>query len=234
MADVYDVKELEKGFWCITEGHVRMFLVEGSDYALLVDTGNGGGDIKALAQSLTSKPITLVLTHNHPDHVGGTGNFETAYIHKDEVNAYKFGPFGNKALTLVPIEEGHVFDIGGRKFEVLHLPGHTKGSIGLLDRANKLLLSADTVQEGPMFMLDPVNSSFATLEKTMQRLEAMKDAIQTIYPSHFALPIDTFYFKELEIAAAKMQAGELTGFEAPNSPMKGKIYACGKVKFLSN
>ena len=43
------------------------------------------------------------------------------------------------------ISEGQVFDVGGRKLQTVHIPGHTSGSIGLIDEATGILLSADSV-----------------------------------------------------------------------------------------
>ena len=46
---------------------------------------------------------------------------------------------------LVPVTEGHIFDLGGMKLEVVELPGHTPGSIGLLDRDQRILYAADAM-----------------------------------------------------------------------------------------
>ncbi|MBW9152261.1 MBL fold metallo-hydrolase [Clostridium estertheticum] len=45
----------------------------------------------------------------------------------------------------MPVKEGHVFDLGERELEVMYLPGHTNGSIALLDRKNRVLFSGDTI-----------------------------------------------------------------------------------------
>ena len=48
------------------------------------------------------------------------------------------------------VDEGVVVDLGDRAFEVLHLPGHSPGSIGLWDAAAGTLFSGDAVYDGPL------------------------------------------------------------------------------------
>lgn len=57
-----------------------MYLLEGSERALLVDTGAGVGDLKGLVDSLTTKPVTVIVTHGHVDHAMGAGAFEDIRI----------------------------------------------------------------------------------------------------------------------------------------------------------
>lgn len=58
------------------------FLVEGTERALLIDTGVGIGDLKWLVENrITDKPYDVVVTHNHGDHIGGAGWFDTIRIH---------------------------------------------------------------------------------------------------------------------------------------------------------
>ena len=60
--------------------HAAMYLAEGSEKALLIDTGAGVGDLKGLVDSLTNKPVTVLLTHGHVDHAMGAGQFGEVYI----------------------------------------------------------------------------------------------------------------------------------------------------------
>ena len=70
-------------------------------------------------------------------------------MHPDEEPNYRRG---NRPGTLLPIREGDVLDLGGRRLEIIHLPGHTPGSIALLDTANRVLISGDPIQDGRIFM----------------------------------------------------------------------------------
>lgn len=57
-----------------------MYLAEGAARAALLDTGVGLGDLKAYVETLTDKPVTVVVTHGHVDHAMGAGPFGCAYL----------------------------------------------------------------------------------------------------------------------------------------------------------
>ncbi|MCU1366554.1 MAG: fold metallo-hydrolase [Ilumatobacteraceae bacterium] len=67
------------------------------------------------------------------------------------------------------IDEGDVVDIGDRHFEVLHLPGHSPGSIGLWETATGTLFSGDAIYDGPLLDELP-ESDIADYCRTMERL----------------------------------------------------------------
>jgi glyoxylase-like metal-dependent hydrolase (beta-lactamase superfamily II) len=70
------------------------------------------------------------------------------------------------------LDDGDVIDLGDRAFEVLHLPGHSPGSIGLWDAASGVLFSGDAVYDGPL--LDELDGSdVAAYRKTMARLREL-------------------------------------------------------------
>ena len=62
--------------------NVNCFLVEGKEKAVLLDCGIGYGDLKSYVENLTDKPITVILTHGHVDHIGSAAPFETVYLHE--------------------------------------------------------------------------------------------------------------------------------------------------------
>ncbi len=67
------------------------------------------------------------------------------------------------------IDEGDVIDLGDRRFEVLHLPGHSPGSIGLWEAATGTLFSGDAIYDGPL--LDELSGSdIPAYRATMERL----------------------------------------------------------------
>jgi glyoxylase-like metal-dependent hydrolase (beta-lactamase superfamily II) len=57
------------------------------------------------------------------------------------------------ATVTRPLAEGDVIDLGDRAFEVLHLPGHSPGSIGLYDRRAHALFSGDAIYNGPLLSM---------------------------------------------------------------------------------
>ena len=70
------------------------------------------------------------------------------------------------------VEEGDVVDIGDRHFEILHLPGHSPGSIGLWEAKTGILFSGDAVYDGPLLDQLP-GSDIATYVSTMKRLRQL-------------------------------------------------------------
>jgi len=70
------------------------------------------------------------------------------------------------------VDDGDVIDLGDRSFEVLHLPGHSPGSIGLWEQATGVLFSGDAVYDGPL--LDELDGSdIETYVQTMRRLREL-------------------------------------------------------------
>jgi len=57
-------------------GSQNMYLLEGNDRALLIDTGWGAGNLREYVEKLTAKPIFVINTHGHLDHSGGNGEWE--------------------------------------------------------------------------------------------------------------------------------------------------------------
>lgn len=79
------------------------------------------------------------------------------------------------------IGEGDVVDLGDRRFQVLHLPGHSPGSIGLYESASQTLFSGDAIYDGPLLDQIP-RSDIAAYRVTMERLLAL--APRTIHAGH--------------------------------------------------
>ena len=74
------------------------------------------------------------------------------------------------------VDEGDVIDIGDRHFEVLHLPGHSPGSMGLWEEATGVLFSGDAIYDGPL-LDDLPDSDIADYIKTMKRLKEIPVSI---------------------------------------------------------
>jgi glyoxylase-like metal-dependent hydrolase (beta-lactamase superfamily II) len=232
----FDVRELEPGVHLVGEpGHVNSFLVQGSKSAVLVDTGLGVADIRAVARELTDKPLLVVNSHYHFDHTGGNGLFEQIAIHRlgaplleqatpdgyaelymeytrrvleawgpykkaDDLyfhlitaerlvrplpqgfdpGAYRIAP--SKATRL--LEDGDVLDLGGRRLEVLHTPGHSPDCICLVDRDNGLLFGGDTVNTGPVYA-QYEESSLPKFAESLGRLAAMRSDLRRVFVCHY-------------------------------------------------
>jgi len=178
----YEIREIMENFRAIDQGGVRSFLLTGADRAVLVDTCFGG-DLKAVCHTVTDKPITLLTTHSDKDHIGSDEQFSVQYMHPAEFECYR--RHTKEQIHARPMWEGDVFAVGAFKLEVILIPGHTPGSIALLEREHGFLLSGDTVQAGHVFMHDGgrnLEAYFYSLQK-LDRLR-QSGAFHTIYASH--------------------------------------------------
>ena len=198
----------------VEDNGVRCLLFVGDNKALLVDSGFGqSGSLKSVVESLTDKPVMLVNTHGDGDHIGCNSEFGPAFMHPAEMPYY----FQNAqaGAQVLPLWEGDIIDIGGREFEVVLIPGHTPGSIVLLDRENRIIVSGDSISGGgPVFMFGEVRSLHAYIA-SMEKLLGMRGTFDTIYPAHGAFPIATEAVEKSRDAAKKLLARELEPMEPP-------------------
>lgn len=229
MESPYVVKTISEGFWAIEERGVFIYLIEGNDKAMLVDTGFGTGNLKELVESLTKKPVFVVITHSDGDHVGGNKQFEEIYMHPSDFDRYYDKP--ENTQKVLPIWEGDLLDLGTRKFEVIHIPGHTPGSIVLFDRENKEMICGDSFQYGSIFMFGG-GRNFDALEASIKKIMKMKDGIEKLYPGHDKYPVANTVFEDLLEGIEILRSGAVEGKE-PFRPMPAKLFECGKVKFLA-
>lgn len=226
--DSYQVIPVNETTFRIENIGVRALLFVGSEKALLVDTGFGNcGSIKEIVEKLTDKPVMLVISHADPDHIGANAEFDMAFMHTEEIAHYK-EHMGEDA-PVSPLTEGDIIDIGGRAFEVLHIPGHTPGSIALLDRENRIIVTGDTVSSGAIFMFGE-KRSLPTYMETLKKLIALSDSFDTVYPSHGEFPLTPAHITADLEAAEKLSAGELTA-EDPPIPIPAKLYVHGGAAF---
>ena len=153
--------------WRLDElGLSNSYLVLGQERALLIDTSNGAGDLRACVEELTPLPVTVAVTHRHPDHTGGAWRFGAYYAAAADQNfacnvmclpicsaamvrlkrrgAPVRRPVGKgpKVLTLPP---DHVFDLGGVQIRTEAIPGHTRGSLLFVDDEDRILYTGDDV-----------------------------------------------------------------------------------------
>ena len=221
-------KEVAEGIYCIDDhGGDNMYLVLGKKKALLIDTGTGVSDLKKYVISLTDLPLMILNTHGHPDHVGNNFQFDEVYVHPkdfDYVKQFSSEEFRESmvdnalrnfsdlqsemieevddytASKLLPVEEGYIFDLGDRQIEVIETPGHTPGSICLLDKENKLIITGDNNNTVAWLFLDgclPLEGYVATLTKQKE----MSHEFNVLFPGH-GEPLDIEFIDE-QITCAK-------------------------------
>lgn len=194
-------------------GDPWMFLIDGPEKAMLIDTGFGVGDLKGLVKEIVGdKPLVVVNTHSHFDHAYGNSQFETIYCHKYEVPRmekvnnshiwdYLFDKNGNPKWTkfdrkdivpyhkyeIIGVEDGHLFDLGNGYFiEAVLLPGHTPGQCAFYDKVNHTIFIGDTTSILPTNPTEPYREycSVEALNIALKKLQTRFDEIDGVFPGH--------------------------------------------------
>lgn len=233
----FDVRPVAPGVHVITElGYSHAYSVQGSEWALLIDSGLGAGNIKAVVETLTSKPVAVINTHAHWEHIGGSHLFAVVAIHPLEADklerrlavedvvaeqqampeeAYRIahqlatGGFANRpARVSFLVNHGDPIDLGGgRLVQVLHTPGHTAGSICLLDEVSRLLFTGDTIHLGHLWAhLD--DSDLVKYAQTAELLCSMGWDIDLVLPGHGETPLDGGVLLEMGSGFERLMEGE--------------------------
>ena len=183
--------------------------VRGRDKDLLIDTGMGVGDLRAAMGKLIDRPILAVATHTHFDHIGSHHQFSDRACHSAEADILSNPTQENTVADLINdqsiraipspdykvsdyhivpapptqiLSQGDVVDLGDRTFEVLHLPGHSPGSIGLFEHATGIFFAGDAVYDGEL--LDQLyHSNIESYIDTMRRLRELP--VRVVHCGHY-------------------------------------------------
>lgn len=180
------VKRVSSGVWALEQEIVRCFLIVGQQRALLLDTGAEACDLMGMIREITPLPLVVLNTHGDGDHTANNNQFRDIHAHPDEfATIRRFRP--DLTSTLHPITALSAFDLGDRVLHVIETPGHTPGSICLLDRKNRILFSGDTLSYGPVFLCGE-HRDIHTYRETLVKLMTM-GGFDTIYPCHSTCPV---------------------------------------------
>ena len=112
-----EIIQINDNTWRIEDGGVRLFLLTGSERALLIDSGMKLETARDVASGLTKLPLSLLNTHADRDHIGSNEQFDQFYMHPAEEPVYRRS---GKAGTVIPVNEGDVIDLGGRELRIIH------------------------------------------------------------------------------------------------------------------
>ena len=163
----FTAREALSGVWHIQDGMgVCMTLLVGDDRALLVDTGYGLEDVAAFVRTLTDRPLTVLLTHHHHDHVLGARWFEETFMFAEDAPAFPLytdvehrervleqarekGLSAGEDFLTVPIPmprplAEEALNLGGMVAHIFRCPGHTPGSAVVWVPERSLLLTGDS------------------------------------------------------------------------------------------
>ena len=217
MAEIIGINEKT---WRIEDGGVRFLLFCGNEKAALVDTGMNAPDARKIAEGLTDLPLILINTHADPDHISGNSAFAEAYMSPAEEENYR--NFGG-TCTILPVKESDEFDLGGRVLRVIDIPGHTPGSIALLDVENRILISGDTVSDSNIFMFGPMRNLDLYIE-SLNHLSELEGQFDEIYPMHGSFPISPDQIGKLIEGANEIRDGKAEGKEVEFYGNKALLY----------
>ncbi len=224
----YQIIQINDNSWRIEDNGVRFFLLTGTQRALLVDSGRNVTCAREIAESMTDLPLSLLNTHADGDHVACNGQFDSFYMHPAEEPNYRRG---NRPGTIIPVQEGDVLDLGGRCLEIIHLPGHTPGSIALLDRENRVLISGDPIQDGRIFMFGPFRN-MPNYIRSLEHLQNWEGLFDEIWPSHASIPVYPDLIGRLRDGAQAVSDGRVPGRPEEVFGTKIRAFDLGFATFL--
>lgn len=184
--------------------------VRGRDGDMLVDSGMGVVSLRDWVPLVTERPLEAVASHTHFDHVGCHHEFPCRSCHAAEAHLLRAptreNTFADKYVTdaifdRLPPEpyqsalytvqaapatrllwDGDVIDLGDRRFEVIHTPGHSPGGIALWEAATGILFSGDIVYDGELIEGTTAQEQAQYLA-SMERL--LRLPVRVVHGGHF-------------------------------------------------
>lgn len=200
MTTLYPVVQIAQGVYEIDIFDTgSVFLIEGSERAMVIDTGIGIGDLKAMIEKLTDKPYFVVMSHGHGDHTGGAGQFGSYYMNEKDFGIFEpvagmemrrgYASFFPKkfpdryyawdpetdivdfgGVERIPMTDGQEFDLGGRCVTAYECAGHTPGSMVFLDDCSRCLFAGDAVNCNLLLRSRPGDAGYVSMTDALAGL----------------------------------------------------------------
>jgi hydroxyacylglutathione hydrolase len=197
----FDVSRIDPDTYSIREPHYWQqniaYVLKGETRAILFDSGSGTRDIAFVADKVTKKPMTVLASHVHYDHIGSHRSFQQVAMvdlpmNREATSDNWFSPPVSRSLWAFTRgfavtewwKPGDVIDLGGRRVEVVHLPGHSPDSIALVERETGYAFVGDHLYGGPLLANLPGSDLAAYLESTRRLLRDYPE-IRTVYGAHW-------------------------------------------------
>ena len=224
---------------------MNTFIVYDKKEALLIDCGTGVYSINDIVLSILGNRtiVTPFITHNHWDHVGSLYEFDSALIHEKEITKLLKdedldiiredvierndpvgtdieNPFIRRQYSgeAIHVKDGEWIQVGKRELQILHLPGHTEGSIGLWYPDEKFLFVGDAYQAGYVYSDENPKDFFKTLEK----LNELK--VGTYFmPAHEEIFLQSKDLEELEKMFVELETGSEKLIHIKNRYLDNKL-----------
>ncbi|HLN99770.1 MAG TPA: MBL fold metallo-hydrolase [Pyrinomonadaceae bacterium] len=175
--------------------HTNCYLIYTSQEILIVDPGSPYEDEQqALAQTvadLIAEGRTvreIILTHMHPDHVGGVNAIRNSVGEKTKVAAHELTaePLRESVLVDRLIEDGEALDLRGSpqiSIRALHTPGHARGHLCLYEERTGTLLSGDNIVGLGSVLIDPPEGNMREYLRSLERMRALPN-LSVIFGGH--------------------------------------------------
>jgi len=192
--DYFTVEQIDSQTYAISESRYALdtyfYLLIGTERALLIDSGSPHRDLTPIVSSLTNKPVTVIATHLHFDHVGNHNRFDGVLMPdivdlRARAAQNKFSPTRHEYMGFIEGFErpqwdvvqwwtpGEMLDLGGRKVKFIHTPGHTPDSIFVWDEESKRAYMGDHGGDGKIYAFLPNSSLNDYLESTARIVETL-------------------------------------------------------------
>ena len=210
---------------CIRSGSGELlYLIEGTNKAILMDTSVGVYGLRQFVDHLTDKDYDLVITHGHIDHAMGTPEFSDKKIYMSLKDMDVFHGMQNIAgrmeyaqmnmgenfdltesdfippteVDFIDIKDGHTFDLGDLHVEILEVPGHTQGSIALLIKEERTLVLGDAGNLFTFLFDEKYSSTVTDYKKMLINLQKrVEKQIDRIYLCHGIIEVPVVLIPEL-------------------------------------
>jgi len=164
------------------QSNCYLLIAENRD-CLIVDPGDDGDYLERIIADHRAKPLTILATHGHFDHIMAVTELKLAYNipflinQKDEFLVKNMRQSAGHFLGIQTdpppdadnfLQENEIIALGGHKIRVIGTPGHTPGSVCLYLEKEKCLISGDTLfayytftgtNSGMMMGMPPTNKS---------------------------------------------------------------------------
>lgn len=154
--DGFKVKQINEDAYIINDrGGASFYVVIGRDCAAVIDTGITKGEkIMPVIRSITDMPLKLVITHLHLDHMHHMDEFEEVYMCREELTMppqvlnQMTGGVEHDYSQVRNIGTGSMIDLGEDELEICQVPGHTPGTVVILEKKHNMLFTGDAIGSG--------------------------------------------------------------------------------------
>lgn len=227
MRNQLTVTQIGPDIWQFSEANesgpfVDAYLIGGAQRALMVDTLCTLTGLYDKVRELTDLPIDVLITHGHLDHAGpALEEFKKAgcgiYMDMRDYDMLASGadyPVSRQWFTDAP--DGLRFSLGGYDFEVISIPGHSQGSLVILDAEKQLLFSGDSIGAGQFWMHIPSALPLVEFCRYTEKLYRQTKELESllIYPGHrhqSPVQLTGQYIKDIWTVTKRIISGAIKG-----------------------